>query len=53
MKKARPTFVDALAQVRRVLWRQLGFWLSEAAIEKQKSVPVLVEYFAELLAYVT
>ena len=38
---------------RRVLWRQLGFWLSEAAIEKQKSVPVLVEYFAELLAYVT
>jgi DDE superfamily endonuclease len=51
-KKARPTFVDALAQVRRALWRQLGFWLSEAAIEKQKSAPVLFEHFAELLAYV-
>jgi hypothetical protein len=51
-KKAQPTFVDALAQVRRALWRQLGFWLSEAAIEKQKSAPVLFEYFAELLAYV-
>jgi hypothetical protein len=51
-EKARPTFVDALAQVRRALWRQLGFWLSEAAIEKQKSAPVLFEHFAELLAYV-
>jgi hypothetical protein len=51
-KKARPTFVDALAQVRRALWRQLGFWLSEAAIDRQKSAPVLFEHFAELLAYV-
>jgi hypothetical protein len=50
-KKARPTFADALAQVRRAVWRQLGFWLSEAAIEKQKSAPVLFEHFAELLAY--
>jgi DDE superfamily endonuclease len=52
-KKARPTFADALAQVRRALWRQLGFWLSEAALEKQKSAPALFEYFAELLAYIT
>ena len=51
-KKARPTFVDALAQVRGALWRQVGFWLSEAAIERQKSAPVLFEHFAELLAYV-
>jgi DDE superfamily endonuclease len=51
-QKARPTFVDALAQVRRALWGQLGFWLSESAIEEQKSVPVLFEHFAELLAYV-
>ena len=51
-KKARPTFVDALAQVRHALWRQLGFWLSEAAIDSQKSTPVLFEHFAELLAYV-
>ena len=52
-KKARPTFVDALAQVRHALWRQLGFWLSEAAIDTQKSAPRLFEHFAELLAYVT
>ena len=51
-KKARPTFVDALAQVRCALWRQLGFWLSEAEVEKQKSPRVLFEHFAELLAYV-
>jgi hypothetical protein len=52
-KKTRPTFADAMAQVRRALWRQLGFWLSEAVIEKQKSAPVLFEHIAELLAYVT
>jgi DDE superfamily endonuclease len=51
-QKARPTFVDALAQVRQALWRQLGFWLSEAAVDRQKSAPVLFEHFAELLAYV-
>jgi hypothetical protein len=34
-EKRWPTFADALAQVRRALWRQLGFWLSEAAVEKQ------------------
>jgi len=52
-KKAQPTFADALAQVRRALWRQLGFWLSEAMVDKQKPTPVLFEHFAELLAYVT
>jgi hypothetical protein len=52
-KKARPTFADALAQVRRALWRQLGFWLSEATIDKRKPNPVLFEHLAELLAYVT
>jgi hypothetical protein len=52
-KKARPTFADALAQVRRALWPQLGFWLSAAAIDKQKPTPVLFEHLAELLAYVT
>ena len=50
-KKARPTFADALAQVRRALWQQLGFWLSGSAIDRQKSVPMLFEHFAELLAY--
>jgi hypothetical protein len=51
-KKVRPTFVDALAQVRYALWRQVGFWLSQAAIDRQKSAPELFEHFAELLAYV-
>jgi hypothetical protein len=46
-------FADALAQVRRALWPQLGFWLSEAAIGQQKPTPVLFEHLAELLAYVT
>ena len=52
-EKPRPAFADALAQVRRALWRQLGFWLSEAVVDKQKPTPVLFEHFAELLAYVT
>jgi hypothetical protein len=52
-EKARPTFADALAQVRRALWRQVGFWLSDSAIEKQKSTPLLCEHLAERLAYVT
>jgi hypothetical protein len=51
-EKARPTFADALAQVRRALWRQLGFWLSETAVEKQKPAHLLFEHCAELLAYV-
>jgi hypothetical protein len=52
-EKARPTFADALAQVRRALWQQLGFWLSKATVEKQKPMHVLFEHVAELLAYVT
>jgi hypothetical protein len=52
-EKAQPTFADALAQVRRALWRQLGFWLTEAEVEKQKPAHLLFEHFAELLAYVT
>jgi hypothetical protein len=52
-QKARPTFADALAQVRRALWPQLGFWLSETAIDNQKPTSVLFEHVAELLAYVT
>jgi hypothetical protein len=52
-QKARPTFADALAQVRRALWKELGFWLSEAAVEKQKSPQLLFEHVAQLLAYVT
>jgi DDE superfamily endonuclease len=52
-EKARPTFADALAQVRRALWQQLGFWLSEVRVDNQKPMQVLFEHVAELLAYVT
>jgi len=52
-KKARPTFGDALAHVRRALWQQLGFWLAEAASDGQKSPRRLCEHVAELLAYFT
>jgi hypothetical protein len=52
-KKARPTFADALAQVRRALWPRLAFCLSAAATDKQKPTPGLFEHLAELLAYVT
>jgi DDE superfamily endonuclease len=51
-QKARPTFADALAQVRRALGRQFGFWLSAVAADSQKSPQPLLEHVAELLAYV-
>ena len=52
-QKAQPTFADALAQVRRALWQQLGFWLSGAADDQQKPPQDFFEHVAELLAYVT
>jgi hypothetical protein len=39
--------------VRRALWRQVGFLLSEAVVDKQKPTPALFEHVAELLAYIT
>ena len=50
-KKRLPTFADGLAHVRRALWRQLGFWLSQAADDPQKSPQLLCAHVAELLAY--
>ena len=52
-RKAQPTFADALAHVRRRLWRQVGFWLSAAATDPQKPPHAWLEHVAELLAYVT
>jgi len=52
-KKARPTFADALAHVRRALWGQLGFWLSAAAGDRQKAPQLLCAHVANLLAYFT
>jgi hypothetical protein len=52
-RAARATFADALAQVRRAIWRQLGFCLCNVVEEKQKPAHVLFEHFGELLAYIT
>jgi DDE superfamily endonuclease len=52
-RKARPTFADALAQVRRALWRQMGFCWSTATKDKPKPTITLFEHFGELLAYAT
>ena len=52
-KKPRPTFADGLAHVRRALWTQLGFWLSDLAGDAQKSPQLLCAHVAELLAYFT
>jgi hypothetical protein len=52
-RKTRPTFADALAQVRRALWRQLGSCWSTATKDQPKSTVTLFEHFGELLAYAT
>jgi hypothetical protein len=52
-KKAWPTFADGLAHVRRALWAQLGFWLSQRAGDEQKTPQLLCDHVAELLAYFT
>ena len=50
-KKALPTFSDALAQVRRCLWRQMAFCMSVDNIDKRKPPADLFAHFGELLAY--
>ena len=50
-KKALPTFSDALAQVRRCLWRQMAFCLSQENTDKRKPPAALFAHFGELLAY--
>ena len=50
-KKALPTFSDALAQVRRCLWRQLAFCMSVEDTDKRKPPAALFEHLGELLAY--
>ena len=50
-KKALPTFSDALAQVRRHLWRQLAFCMSEENADSRKPPADLLAHFGELLAY--
>jgi hypothetical protein len=50
-EKALPTFSDALAQVRRCLWRQMTFCLSSKHTDRQKSPTTLFAHLGELLAY--
>ena len=50
-RKALPTFSDALAQVRRCLWRQLAFCMSANHTDRRKSSADLFAHFGELLAY--
>ncbi len=50
-RKEQPTFVDALALVRRDLWQQLAFRTSAADSELVKVPRVLVERLTDTLAY--
>ena len=50
-KKALPTFSDALAQVRRCLWQQLAFCMSQNQTDSRKPPDDLFAHLGELLAY--
>ena len=50
-QKTLPTFSDALAQVRRCLWRQLAFCTSQENTDRRKPPADLCAHFGELLAY--
>jgi hypothetical protein len=45
------TFSDALASVRRDLWRQLSFWMSSQESDIQKHRDALLDRFSEVLCY--
>lgn len=49
--KPRPTFSDALAVVRRRLWRHIDFSTSQLVRDNEKLSPKLLERFAEALCY--
>ncbi len=49
--KPRPTFADALALVRRALWGQVAFCMSDREADLVKVPRALVERFADALCY--
>ena len=49
--KPLPTFADALALVRREIWGQVAFCMSEHGSELVKVPPALVERFTDALCY--
>ena len=50
-KKALPTFLGALAQVRRCLWRQINLMPSTENTKRQEIPTALFAHLGELLAY--
>jgi hypothetical protein len=50
-EKTLPTFADALAQVRRCLWRRMAFCMSSENADRQKSASSFFDHLGELLAY--
>ena len=50
-QKVLPTFSDALAQVRRCLWRQLAFCMSADDTDRRKPPAALFGHFGEMLSY--
>ena len=50
-QKRLPTFSDALAQVRRALWRQMHLCGSPTEPDPHQCTANLLEHFGELLAY--
>jgi hypothetical protein len=49
--KAQPTFADAIACVRRQLWRAQGFHMSSPRSENTKTIPLLHERLIDALCY--
>lgn len=49
--KRLPTFADALAAVRRQLWREVGFSMSHSATESVKVDRALLERLTDALCY--
>jgi hypothetical protein len=49
--KTQPTFSDALAHVGRLLWRQMGFYLSLSSTESRKPPAALFAHLTEMLCY--
>lgn len=52
-KKEKPTFSDAIAAVRRILWQKVDFSTSTKNIEIVKIPKPLLNHFHHLLAYAT
>jgi len=49
--KAQPTFADAIACVRRQIWRSQGFVMSSSRLHRTKSIPLLHERLIDALCY--